>query len=89
MNIQSGGRIMPLYIRDDEVDELATRLQHLTGTPTKTQVVRQALEREISRLEAARPLGERIAKSMAIADAMGSGRSDFDMKAFTDEMWET
>ena len=80
---------MPLYIRDDEVDELATRLQRLTGVPTKTQVVRQALENEISRLEAARPLAERIAKSMAIADAMGSGQSDFDMKAFTDEMWET
>ena len=80
---------MPLYIRDDEVDELATKLQHLTGTTTKTQVVRQALEREISRLEAARPLEELIAKSMALADAMGSGEGDFDMKAFTDEMWET
>lgn len=80
---------MPLYIRDDEVDELATRLQRLTGVPTKTQVVRQALESEISRLEAARPLAERIARSMAMADAMGSGQSDFDMKAFTDEMWET
>ncbi|PZN98279.1 MAG: histidinol dehydrogenase [Hyphomicrobiales bacterium] len=79
---------MPLYIRDDQVDELATKLQHLTGTTTKTQVVRQALEREISRLEAARPLEELIAKSMALADAMGAGESDFDMKAFTDEMWE-
>ncbi len=80
---------MPLYIRDDEVDELATRLQHLTGTPTKTQVVRQALEREVRRLEAARPLDERIARSMALADAMGTGKGNFDMKAFTDEMWET
>lgn len=80
---------MPLYIRDDEVDELATKLQNLIGTTTKTQVVRQALEREISRLEAARPLEEMIARSMALADAMGAGESDFDMKAFTDEMWET
>lgn len=79
---------MPLYIRDDEVDELANRLQRLTGTTTKTQVVRQALEREIGRLEAVRPLVERIAKSMALADAMGAGDSNFDMKAFTDEMWE-
>ncbi len=80
---------MPLYIRDDEVDELATKLQNLIGTTTKTQVVRQALEREISRLEAARPLEEMIARSMALADAMGAGESDFDMKAFTDKMWET
>lgn len=78
---------MPLYIRDDRVDELATRLQHLTGTATKTQVVRQALEHEIHRIEAARPLKDRIAGSMALADAMGTGESDFDMKAFTDEMW--
>jgi antitoxin VapB len=80
---------MPLYIRDDEVDELATRLQYLTGTVTKTEVVRRALEREVRRLEAARPLKQRIARSMALADAMGAGEGDFDMKAFTDEMWET
>lgn len=79
---------MPLYIRDDEVDELAVKLQHLTGTATKTQVVRQALEREVRRLEAEQPLEQRIARSMALADAMGTGESDFDMKAFTDEMWE-
>lgn len=85
---------MPLYIRDDRVDELATRLQRLTGSATKTQVVRQALEHEIGRLEAARPLEDVIAKSIALADAigmgtgMGTGESDFDMKAFTDEMWE-
>ncbi len=79
---------MPLYIRDDEVDALASRVQRLAGTRTKTEAVRLALKREISRIESARPLEERIAKSMALADTMGAGESDFDMKAFTDEMWE-
>ena len=80
---------MPLYIRDDRVDQLAAHLQRLTGEATKTQVVRRALEHEISRVEAAQPIRERIAGSMALADAMGmsKGESDFDMKAFTDEMW--
>ena len=79
---------MPLYIRDDEVDALASRVQRLAGTRTKTEAVRLALQRELGRIEAERPLEERIAKSMALADAMGTGKSDFDMKAFTDEMWE-
>lgn len=78
---------MSLYIRDRTVHDLATRLQKATGARTKTEAVRRALEAEIKRVEDARPLEERIAESMAMADAMGIGQSDFDMKAFTDEMW--
>lgn len=79
---------MPLYIRDDEVDLLAGRLQRQAGLKTKTEAVRLALTHELGRIEAAKPIKERIARSMALADAMGTGQSDFDMKAFTDEMWE-
>ena len=79
---------MPLYIRDDDVDALAGRLQQIAGTRTKTEAVRQALERELDRLEAARPLRQRLTKSLALADAMGSGTSDFDLKSFTDAMWD-
>lgn len=78
---------MSLYIRDNAVNELATRLQKATGARTKTEAVRRALEGELRRIEDARPLRERIAPSLALADAMGEGNSDFDMKAFTDEMW--
>ena len=78
---------MSLYIRDRTVDELATRLQKATGARTKTEVVRRALEQELERVENARPLRERIAPSLALADAMGQGKSDFDVKAFLDEMW--
>lgn len=79
---------MSLYIRDRTVDELATRLQKAMGARTKTEVVRQALERELERVERSRPLRERIAPSLALADAMGQGDSDFDLKAFLDEMWD-
>jgi antitoxin VapB len=79
---------MPLYIRDDDVDMLAVRLQRLTGIRTKTEAVRQALEHELERIDTARPMRARIAKSLALADAMGEGSSDFDMKSFTDAMWD-
>lgn len=79
---------MPLYIRDDEVDRLADRVQRLAGIRTKTETVRRALEHELERIDAAKPLRARIAKSQALADAMGRGESDFDMKAFSDAMWD-
>lgn len=79
---------MPLYIRDDDVDRLATRVQHLAGIRTKTEAVRRALEHELERIDAAKPLRSRIARSQAMADAMGQGSSDFDMKAFSDAMWD-
>lgn len=79
---------MPLYIRDDDVDLLAARVQALAGIRTKTEAVRRALQHELERIDAARPLRARIAESLALADAMGQGSSDFDMKAFTDAMWD-
>ena len=79
---------MPLYIRDDDVDRLAMRVQRLAGTRTKTEAVRRALENELERIDAASSLRARIAPSIALADAMGQGSSDFDMKAFTDAMWD-
>ena len=33
------------------------------------------------------PLRERLARSKALADAMGPSDPAFDMKAYTDEMW--
>jgi len=78
---------MPLYIRDDTVDVLAERVQRATGARTKTDAVKTALENELARIEADRPLRQRLARSLALADAMGDAPGDFDMKSFTDEMW--
>jgi antitoxin VapB len=57
---------MPLYVKDREVDRLAKRLALLRKT-TKTAVVRQALERELEREEAASSLVE---KGMAFVKAL-------------------
>lgn len=78
---------MPLYIRDRAVDELASRLQKVTGARTKTDAVRLALEHELERATAAMSFDERNAEVLAMADALGETDPTFDMKRYTDEMW--
>lgn len=79
---------LALFIRDDTVDALAAQLQKALKAPSKTDAVRQALQHELDRVQQQRPLRERIAKAQAIAGAMGAGDPNFDMKTFTDEMWD-
>lgn len=79
---------MPLYIKDNDVDQLATMVQEKAGVRTKTEAVRLALQHELQRINEKLPASERARKAIAIAQAMGpGGDSDFDMKAFTDEGW--
>jgi antitoxin VapB len=81
--------VMPLYIRDDDVDALAKKVQQVTKAPTKTEAVRRALENELARVEQAVPLKERVEKIQnSVRAKMGPNKPDFDMKKFTDEMWE-
>lgn len=80
---------MALYIRDNDVDALAMRLQELTRAPTKTEAVRRALENEIERRRSAIPLKERLRRIKEEAWATGLVPDpNFDQKAFFDEMWE-
>ena len=78
---------MPLFIRDSRVDALAAELQKAIRAPSKKEAVRVALQHELERVRRAMPLRERIAKAMALADAMGAGDPAFDMKTYTDAMW--
>ncbi len=78
---------MPLYIRDDDVDALAVKLQTIIGAPTKTEAVRLALQHEIARNRKATPLRERLVEAKALAQSIGPREPAFDMKAFSDEMW--
>jgi antitoxin VapB len=57
---------MPLYLNDREVDQLAQRLATLRKM-TKTEVVREALRRELEREEATPSLVE---KGMAFVNAI-------------------
>ncbi|MFG1298035.1 type II toxin-antitoxin system VapB family antitoxin [Xanthobacter sp. V13C-7B] len=86
---------MSLYIRDPEVDRLATQLQARTGARTKTDAVRAALVNELKRqTETALP-SQRIRSAVAMVEEIRAGAAQrglkgeagFDMKAFVDDMW--
>ncbi|WP_210003834.1 type II toxin-antitoxin system VapB family antitoxin [Phyllobacterium sp. 1468] len=79
---------MSLYIRDNEVDALAVKVQRLTKAPNKTEAVRRALQNELARAQEAVPLKDRIKMIQDDVKArMGPNKPDFDMKKYTDEMW--
>jgi antitoxin VapB len=79
---------MPLYIRDDDVDALAVQVQHLIQARSKTEAVRIALQHEIERSRETVPLRERLAKVKAMAREIGLPNPGFDMKTFSDAMWD-
>lgn len=79
---------MALFIRDAEVDALAEEVRKLTRVKTKTEAVRRALRAQLAEARRLLPLRERLARSKALADAMGPSAPGFDMKAYTDDMWD-
>ncbi len=79
---------MPLYIRDEEVNALAAQVKEVTGARTKTEAVRAALQAELQAVAREKPLIERINKLQAKADGIGEVDPNFDMKRFSDTMWE-
>jgi antitoxin VapB len=78
---------MPLYIRDDSVDDLAVKLMKLTGASSKTEAVREALLARMVSVEQKRPLLDRITDAQTIAEQIGPVDHTQDLKAFMDEMW--
>ena len=78
---------MALFIRDAEVEALAEQVRQLTKAKTKMEAVRRALRAQLAQARRAAPLEQRLARSKALADAMGPSGPAFDMKAYTDEMW--
>lgn len=79
---------MPLYIRDDSVAALVEELVKLTNASSKTEAVRTALRHEIDRRRKSVPLAERLAELQDRASRLGLPNPHFDMKRFSDEMWD-
>lgn len=79
---------MPLYIRDDTVDDLANQFMKLTNAKSKTEAVRNALLGQIDVVSQQKPLLERLEPLLERADNLGEPDPDFDMKKFTDELWD-
>lgn len=76
---------MPLYIKDPEVDKLTNELIGLTGT-SKVDAVRDALKDAIAGRKAKLSMRERLARTLAMAEAAGPFHPG-DHKKETDEMW--
>jgi len=79
---------MALFIRDPEVDALAEQVRVITKAKSKTEAVRAALEARLAEARRARPLRDRLTRAKALADAIGPSDPDFDMKAYTDALWD-
>jgi antitoxin VapB len=84
---------MPLYVRDERVNELAEQARRILNAPTKTDAIRQALQRVVETSEASdtseKPsLRERLKAIQDEVKRLGKPNPDFDDKAFLDEMWE-
>ena len=79
-DISTGNRRyqMPLFVRDEEIAEMAIELQQLLRAPTKTEALRVALRHELERARSTVPVRERLAKARAMADAIGPSSSNFD-----------
>jgi len=79
---------MPLFIRDADVTAMAKELTRLTRARSKTEAVRTALRHELERARASVPLRQRLARIHEKAAKLGLPNPAFDMKAYTDEMWD-
>ena len=73
------------YITNDTVDALVEQYMLVTGTGTKAEAVRQALQDALNNHER-RSLAERIKPLQARIAKLGPVDPNFDMKSFTDEL---
>lgn len=79
---------MPLYIRDETVAALAVKVMKATGAKTKTDAVRNALQAQLDAELNRKPLLERLQPILDRAEQVGEPDPDFDMKKYTDDMWD-
>ncbi|SCZ60003.1 hypothetical protein SAMN04488118_10418 [Epibacterium ulvae] len=78
---------MPLYIRDDQVNDLAETALKITGRTNKTELVRDALEAFIHVHSAKESLSDKVAKIQAKAAEHGIVADGADDKSLMDDAW--
>lgn len=79
---------MPLYVKDDAVDDLAIKYQKAIGARSKTDAVRKALKDALAATHSEKSVLEEIAEIQAEFAALGPVDPNFDQKAVADELWE-
>lgn len=76
---------MALYVRDEAVNDLASKLAAMTGR-NKTEALRYALERAIAEEAGRKSLAQRLRPVLERAQALGLAADGHDDKAFMDEL---
>ena len=79
---------MALYIRNEEVNALAEKVKETIGARNKTEAVRTALQFQLEAEQKKKPLLEQMKEIQAKVKKLGDLDPNFDMKEFSDEMWE-
>ena len=79
---------MSLFIRDQEVNALAEKVQQALGTRTKTEAVRTALLLALALERDKSDCFARNADLIARTRALGERDPAFNLKAFRNEMWD-
>jgi antitoxin VapB len=85
---------MALHLDDEGLDRFAEQAQKILNAPSKTEAIRQALERVVE--DGRQTSRNKVGAAAEGTDQRYSGRSQttwhtnpyFDEKAFLDEMWE-
>jgi len=78
---------VPLFIRDEHVNELAEQALKMTGGKNKTAVVRSALQAFIEAHNSKETLSERVAKVQSHAVSCGIMADGADDKDLMDDAW--
>lgn len=76
---------MPLYVRDEAVNDLAVRLASITGQ-NKTDAVRSALELALAKQADKKSLAQRLAALQQRARSLGLVADGYDDKPLMDEL---
>ena len=79
---------MPLFIRDEQVNELAEHALKMTGGKSKTAVVKNALEAFIEAQSVKESLVEKVTKIQMKAVSNGIGADGVDDKSLMDDAWD-
>ncbi len=83
----SANVLLPLYIRDKGVDELAVKVMKAIGARSKTDAVREALLAKLESARAQTSLLERLQPILDGVERSGCENRSVDMKHFMDELW--
>jgi antitoxin VapB len=80
---------MPLYIKDETVNQLAVLVMETIGAESKTEAVRKALIAQLNAVKQKRLLLESVRDLQDKVDLIGPIDPDFDQKTISNEMHKT